>query len=259
MNTMKSNYLNVDLPLQMYEGENERKEKILVINHNSLENLLYNELPKIMATKNMKFRYRIEKLYISDTIASFSCQIEDSYGRSVYNTGETNKAFIPQDDVIGQKNYIRIAKNRAIDAALIQYLALPTVEGRVGKIYSNAEDLRGMSYQRTPIQTQPPVAAPTSASQTQNRMQMQPMQSMQQPSNNYMQPITNTPTDWSQYMIEFGAWKGHSIEEIYTHGNDGIKWLFERVQDAESGRLYSKEGMTQYPMIREFLHQRGVL
>lgn len=257
MNTMRSNYLNVDLPLQMYEGENERKEKILVINHNSLESLLYNELPKIIAAKNMKFHYHIEKLYISDMIASFSCQIEDSNGRSVYNTGETNKAFIPQDDVIGQKNYIRIAKNRAIDAALIQYLALPTVEGRVGKIYSNAEDLRGMSYQKTPIQTQSSVtSAPTSVSQTQNRMQMQQMQPT---FNNYMQPVTNTPTDWSQYIIEFGNVKGYSIEDIYTRWNRGKEWLIKMVHDAESGKLYSKEGMAQYPMIREFLHQKGDL
>ena len=36
-----------------------------------------------------------------------------------------------KNDSIGMKNYIRIAKNRAIDAALIRYLDLPTVEGKL--------------------------------------------------------------------------------------------------------------------------------
>ena len=38
MNTMiRSNYLNTDIPVQMYEAYNEREEKVLIITHASLE------------------------------------------------------------------------------------------------------------------------------------------------------------------------------------------------------------------------------
>ena len=148
MNTMiRSNYLNTDIPVQMYEAYNEREEKVLIITHASLEHFLFDQLPTYMRNLKVSVRYSLETIYVSDTVASFLCKIEDTAGRVVFNTGESDRSLM-KNDPIGMKNYIRIAKNRAIDAALIRYLDLPTVEGKVGKIYSSAEDLEGMTYEK---------------------------------------------------------------------------------------------------------------
>lgn len=148
MNTMiRSNYLNTDIPVQMYEAYNEREEKVLIITHASLEHFLFDQLPAYMRNLKVSVRYSLETIYVSDTVASFLCKIEDTAGRVVFNTGESDRSLM-KNDPIGMKNYIRIAKNRAIDAALIRYLDLPTVEGKVGKIYSSAEDLEGMTYEK---------------------------------------------------------------------------------------------------------------
>ena len=235
MNTMiRSNYLNTDIPVQMYEAYNEREEKVLIITHASLEHFLFDKLPAYMRNLKVSVRYSLETIYVSDTVASFLCKIEDTAGKVVFNTGESDRSLM-KNDSIGMKNYIRIAKNRAIDAALIRYLDLPTVEGKVGKIYSSAEDLEGMTYEKN--------------------------QQQQQQSMNNSQPIqtTNyTPSDWSQFIIQFGWGKNQPIEYVYQT-NGGRDWLLKMVSEAESGQLNSSEGVAQYPMIKAFLHQKGEL
>ena len=57
MNTMiRSNYLNTDIPVQMYEAYNEREEKVLIITHASLEHFLFDQLPAYM--RNLKVSVR---------------------------------------------------------------------------------------------------------------------------------------------------------------------------------------------------------
>lgn len=250
MNTMiRSNYLKMDIPVQMYEAHNERGEKVLIITHASLEHFLFDQLPVYMRNLKVNIRYSLDTIYVSDTVASFLFKIEDTTGRVVFNTGESDRSLM-QNDPIGKKNYIRIAKNRAIDAALIRYLDLPTVDGKVGKIYSSAEDLEGMTYEKNQSQQQ----------QIQNNPQ--PVQTTnyapQQNTANFMTALTNTPADWNQFIIQFGRGKNQSIECIYQ-ANGGKDWLLKMVSEAESGQLNSSEGKAQYPMIREFLRQKGDL
>lgn len=250
MNTMiRSNYLNTDIPVQMYEAYNEREEKVLIITHASLEHFLFDQLPAYMRNLKVSVRYSLETIYVSDTVASFLCKIEDTAGRVVFNTGESDRSLM-KNDPIGMKNYIRIAKNRAIDAALIRYLDLPTVEGKVGKIYSSAEDLEGMTYEKK----QP--------KQLQSMNNSQPIQTTnytpQQNTGNFMTELTNTPADWSQFIIQFGWAKNQPIEYVYQT-NGGRDWLLKMVSEAESRQLNSSEGIAQYPMIKAFLHQKGEL
>lgn len=256
-NMMRSNYLNVALSLETYERINEKGKKVLIITHNSLEDVLFNQLPNVMQAKGMSFHYEVEKIHVSDTIASFMCKIVDSCGRIVFNTGESDKAFM-QDNVISLKNYIRIAKNRAIDAALIRYLDLPTVDGRVGKIYSDAEDLNGISYEKSKsygtdtsvsdFNTEASMTAPNVNSSHENKNQ-----------ENFMQPISNIPTDWNQYIIDFGSNKKYSIVQIYENGKGGKDWLLKMVKLAETNQLNSRSAYEQYPMIKAFLQEKGDL
>ena len=233
MNTMiRSNYLNTDIPVQMYEAYNEREEKVLIITHASLEHFLFDQLPTYMRNLKVSVRYSLETIYVSDTVASFLCKIEDTAGRVVFNTGESDRSLM-KNDPIGMKNYIRIAKNRAIDAALIRY-----------------QDLEGMTYEKN----QP--------KQQQSMNNPQPIQTTnytpQQNTGNFMTELTNTPADWSQFIIQFGWGKNQPIEYVYQT-NGGRDWLLKMVSEAESGQLNSSEGVAQYPMIKAFLHQKGEL
>ena len=64
MNTMiRSNYLNTDIPVQMYEAYNEREEKVLIITHASLEHFLFDQLPAYM--RNLKVSMYLIPLHLS--------------------------------------------------------------------------------------------------------------------------------------------------------------------------------------------------
>lgn len=80
----------------------------------------------------------------------------------------------------------------------------------------------------------------------------------QQNTGNFMTELTNTPADWSQFIIQFGWAKNQPIEYVYQT-NGGRDWLLKMVSEAESGQLNSSEGIAQYPMIKAFLHQKGEL
>ena len=95
MNTMiRSNYLNTDIPVQMYEAYNEREEKVLIITHASLEHFLFDKLPAYMRNLKVSVRYSLETIYVSDTVASFLCKIEDTAGKVVFNTGESDRSLM---------------------------------------------------------------------------------------------------------------------------------------------------------------------
>ena len=49
-----------------------------------------------------------------------------------------------------------------------------------------------------------------------------------------MTELTNTPSDWSQFIIQFGWGKNQPIEYVYQT-NGGRDWLLKMVSEAESG------------------------
>lgn len=138
---LKSNYLNVTFQAEVYYLQNERGEENLIIKHASLEDILYNQLPKALASRNARMNLTMHPVQTFPGGIGFLCSFEDSFGRKIVDTGE---AYWNDLDTIGKRNLIRTAKNRAMDSALIKYLNLPKVNGRVGKIYSSVDDTRGM-------------------------------------------------------------------------------------------------------------------
>ena len=91
--------------------------------------------------------------------------------------------------------------------------------------------------------------------QQQSMNNSQPIQTTnytpQQNTGNFMTELTNTPSDWSQFIIQFGWGKNQPIEYVYQT-NGGRDWLLKMVSEAESGQLNSSEGVAQYPMIKAF-------
>lgn len=242
MQQIKSTYLNVNFNVDIFPGTDEHGGSVSIIKHSSLEDILLNQLPNIISSTDIKIQWKIEPLFVSSNFASFLFIIEDSTGRKIMETGETSMSYLKTD--IDKKNLVRIAKNRAIDTGLIKYLAFPLVDGKYGRIFSNAEDLEGINQHKN-FQTHP-----ESTSNTVNLT-------------NFTDPAFDTsniyvadPIDWSQYIIHFGQFRGYSINELYGHAKSR-EWLLKAAKHLQDGSMDSLEGQKQFPDIRRFLCEKG--
>ena len=218
---IKSEYLQKLIDVECYDGTDERNRPVKIITHASLEHILFNTLPNLLKENGIQMQYDLIPITASKDFASFLCKIKDTSGRNVIDTGESDRTYLVS--TIAEKNLIKIARNRALDSALIKYLRFPKVNGVSGRIFSSSEDLDGISY----------------TSHETNKI------------------YTSDAIKWDQFILSFGKYKGQSLEAVF-HDPYGQAWLLEAAKRLIEGRMNSKNAEQQQSSILAFLKEKGV-
>lgn len=152
-----SNNLKMEFEVNTTERVLEYGEIIETVNHDSLENIMYNHL---VLDKNLGVKYSMKPLVLSPEHSVFECIITDNDGRFVHAIGESTTSSLKTTIALEYPSLI--SSQRAFDRAIIRYL------GFTGRVYSNTEIMddtkNNMSYD-TGIRTNADyVSATTNAS-----------------------------------------------------------------------------------------------
>lgn len=129
--TVRSTYLDCDFEVLTYDI-NDRDGAKKIISHGSLQNIIYNVLPK--QNPELKLRVTTLSVYVTETRCAFQCTMTDNNFRSVQELGESSTGTLHTQ--IARDYPIMMASQRAFDRAAIQYLAFP------GKVYSTSEGIQ---------------------------------------------------------------------------------------------------------------------
>lgn len=125
MAKLKSSYLNIEFEVNAFESQ-ENGDPIQIVSHESLEDIIHNQVPKEFQTK-----YDYNEMRIGRDHCVIRCTISDIAGRRVQAIGESVPETLETD--ISRCYPAVMAAQRAFDRAVIRYL------GFSGKTLSNSE------------------------------------------------------------------------------------------------------------------------
>lgn len=123
----------IEFDVELYDAENGKKG----IQHESLENILYNQFPKELGVK-----CNFNVIAATSTYSAVECKIEDANGRKVFGFSDTNLEFkgehSEEDDFVKQHPLIK-AVQYAMDTAVKNYLKWPRMIQGSSLGYSTTE------------------------------------------------------------------------------------------------------------------------
>lgn len=125
MAKLKSSYLNIEFEVNAFESQ-ENGEALQIVSHESLEDIIHNQVPKELQAK-----YDYNEMRIGRDHCVIRCTISDVKGRRVQAIGESVPETLETD--ISRCYPAVMAAQRAFDRAVIRYL------GFSGKTLSNSE------------------------------------------------------------------------------------------------------------------------
>ena len=130
----KSTYTDQEYELEAYERV-ENNNKLFIVSHNALKNLLHSEL-----LASLEIKYEVKMLIASKEHSVAICTMQDKNGRRTTDIGESTTLNLETE--IARGIPATTAWNRALDRCIISHL------GFNGRVYSTEE----INEDTTPVQ-----------------------------------------------------------------------------------------------------------
>lgn len=106
----------IEFDVTLYDTENGKKG----ITHESLEDIIYNRVPK-----ELNVKCEIHVLAVTPTYCAVKCEISDSNGRKVYGFNDTNLEHLEKDDDFTKQHPLIKSVQSAMDVAIKTYFKWP--------------------------------------------------------------------------------------------------------------------------------------
>jgi len=222
--TIHSPYLDMDFEMLTYQTDDGKT----IISHNSLEDIINNELPMEYET-----RHDTKLLYVSDAHNVAQCIFVDKMNRRIQGIGETTFATLKTE--VARDNPALMATQRAFDRAAIRYLRLP------GKVYSSLEGVDEEAPRNIQEDTSAP-QAPKSEEQA---------SSIQSPKSR-LEELGNITFGMGAYID-----KPCTLAELYKNDYQSFVWLLEKYKGTSRSGKKVKEQAMEYKTLMESLENKN--
>ena len=219
---IKSNYLGVDVDIDIYEGTTEQGNEMPIVTHNSLENVILNNLPPELG---VKWDLIVEDA--SDTHPVVKCTMLDNNGRRVQAIGEAVANTLVNE--IARNFPVTMAGNRAFDRAAIKYLALETN----GKMLYSSEEIPTAKRKWDNNSSATPANNTVKVEEVPQNIEEElpveePVEETPTPT---VETISATSVGPGDVMINFGKFEKNPVTVKWAYENDKNNWFSYMVEN----------------------------